>query len=161
MTILEKSIKHFEGLQKRYMTQHNGEMCQMVDCALKAMNEIRWIPVGETMPNEREKQDYVFDPNTYAIIDIKKYMGSHLVLVTVRDYELDIDFTMTDRTIDKNWVNFEADGRYEIITWRPMPEPQEEPDLNDKVCNELSKWPQWKKEAYNECFKSKHSTELK
>lgn len=38
MTILEKSIKHFEGLQKRYTTQHNGKMCQFVDCALEAMN---------------------------------------------------------------------------------------------------------------------------
>lgn len=37
MTILKKSIKHFEGLQKRYTTQHNGKMCQFVACALEAM----------------------------------------------------------------------------------------------------------------------------
>lgn len=39
MTTLEKSIKHFEGLQKRYTTQHNGKMCQFVACALEAMNK--------------------------------------------------------------------------------------------------------------------------
>ena len=39
MNILEKSIKHFEGLQKRYTTQHNGKMCQFVACALEAMNK--------------------------------------------------------------------------------------------------------------------------
>lgn len=39
MTILEKSIKHFERLQKRYTTQHNGKMCQFVACALEAMNK--------------------------------------------------------------------------------------------------------------------------
>lgn len=55
MSILEKSIKHFEGLQKRYMTQHNGKMCQFVVCALNAMNESRWIPVSERLPNEKQE----------------------------------------------------------------------------------------------------------
>jgi len=56
MNTLEKSIKHFEGLQKRYTTQHNGKMCQFVACALKAMNESRWIPESERLPSMEECQ---------------------------------------------------------------------------------------------------------
>jgi len=51
MTILEKSIKHFEGLQKRYTTQHNGEMCQMVECALDSM-KMRLIKEPEYIKKE-------------------------------------------------------------------------------------------------------------
>ena len=64
MSILEKSIKHFEGLQKRYTTQHNGKMCQFVACALKAMNESRWIPVSERLP----------DANKDVFVTFREYM---------------------------------------------------------------------------------------
>lgn len=35
---LERTIKHFESLQKRYTTQHNGKMCERVADALEALN---------------------------------------------------------------------------------------------------------------------------
>lgn len=37
--MLEKAIKHFESLQKRYTTQHNGKMCEYVAIALEAMKK--------------------------------------------------------------------------------------------------------------------------
>jgi hypothetical protein len=35
--MLEKAIKHFEALQKRYTSSHNGKMCEYVKIALDAM----------------------------------------------------------------------------------------------------------------------------
>lgn len=37
MNDLEKTIKHFESLQKRYTTEHNGRMCERVADALDAL----------------------------------------------------------------------------------------------------------------------------
>jgi len=39
MTDTEKAIKHFESLQKRYTTQHKGEQCKFVKCAIEAICE--------------------------------------------------------------------------------------------------------------------------
>lgn len=39
MTDNEKAIKHFESLQKRYTTQHNGKQCEYVKTALEAMKK--------------------------------------------------------------------------------------------------------------------------
>ena len=37
MNDINKTIKHFESLQKRYTTQHNGQMCGRVADALEAL----------------------------------------------------------------------------------------------------------------------------
>lgn len=37
MNDISKTIKHFESLQKRYTTQHNGRMCERVADALEAL----------------------------------------------------------------------------------------------------------------------------
>lgn len=39
MNEIERAIKHFEGLQKRYATQHNGKHCDLVATALDALRE--------------------------------------------------------------------------------------------------------------------------
>jgi hypothetical protein len=39
MSDTEKAIKHFETLQKRYTTQHNGTQCMFVKIAISAMKE--------------------------------------------------------------------------------------------------------------------------
>ena len=38
MNNINKTIKHFESLQKRYTTQHNGQMCERVADALEALS---------------------------------------------------------------------------------------------------------------------------
>ena len=35
--MIEKTIRHFESLQKRYTKQHNGKMCEYVATALAAL----------------------------------------------------------------------------------------------------------------------------
>ena len=35
--MLERAIKHFEALQKRYTREHNRKMCEYVKIALNAM----------------------------------------------------------------------------------------------------------------------------
>ena len=37
MNNINKTIKHFESLQKRYTTQNNGQMCERVADALEAL----------------------------------------------------------------------------------------------------------------------------
>ena len=39
MSSCEEAIKHFESLQKRYTTQHNGKQCGLVARALESMKE--------------------------------------------------------------------------------------------------------------------------
>lgn len=41
MNDLNKTIKHFESLQKRYTTQHNGKMCERVADALEALYQLK------------------------------------------------------------------------------------------------------------------------
>lgn len=38
---LTKTIKHFESLQKRYTTEHNGQMCERVADALEALYQVK------------------------------------------------------------------------------------------------------------------------
>lgn len=39
MTDVERAIKHFESLQRRYTTQHNSVQCELVKTALVALRE--------------------------------------------------------------------------------------------------------------------------
>lgn len=39
MNEIYKAIEHFERLQKRYTTQHNGKHCELVKTALAALRE--------------------------------------------------------------------------------------------------------------------------
>lgn len=39
MNEIYKAIEHFEHLQKRYTTQHNGKHCELVKTALTALRE--------------------------------------------------------------------------------------------------------------------------
>ena len=41
MNDLAKTIKHFESLQKRYTTEHNGQMCERVADALEALYQVK------------------------------------------------------------------------------------------------------------------------
>ena len=41
MNDINKTIKHFESLQKRYTTQHNGQMCERVGDALEALYHLK------------------------------------------------------------------------------------------------------------------------
>ena len=39
MNEIYKAIEHFEHLQKRYTTQHNGKHCELVKTAIAALRE--------------------------------------------------------------------------------------------------------------------------
>ena len=51
MNDLSKTIKHFESLQKRYTTQHNGKMCERVADALEALRAYALKELGEMLVN--------------------------------------------------------------------------------------------------------------
>ena len=52
---IERAIKHFEGLQKRYTTQHNGKHCDLVATALDALREQAERNKGCVWCNENNK----------------------------------------------------------------------------------------------------------
>lgn len=41
MNNINETIKHFESLQKRYTTQHKGQMCERVSDALEALYQLK------------------------------------------------------------------------------------------------------------------------
>ena len=41
MNNIDETLKHFESLQKRYATQHNGQMCERVADALEALYQVK------------------------------------------------------------------------------------------------------------------------
>ena len=49
----EEAIKHFKSLQKRYTKEHNGQMCEKVNLAIKALE--KQIP---KKPIIRKTKDY-------------------------------------------------------------------------------------------------------
>lgn len=53
MNEIYKAIEHFEHLQKRYATQHNGKYCELIETALAALRKkaerergCEWCKVG-------------------------------------------------------------------------------------------------------------------
>lgn len=89
------------------------DVAENVDVIIKALEEKqqnRWIPVSERMPEEHEH-----------------YGDSELVLVTVKDYEKDTTFVHDDNTVNGEWAYFRG-ACYEVIAWRPLPEPYKESD---------------------------------
>ena len=49
---IDKTIKHFTSLQKRYTTEHNGKACERVEDALEAL---RFYKHFETLAEEYKK----------------------------------------------------------------------------------------------------------
>lgn len=41
LELIEETIKHYQGLQKRYMKQHYGVHCKYVDLTLYALGELK------------------------------------------------------------------------------------------------------------------------
>ena len=58
MNHINKTIKHFESLQKRYTTQHNGKMCERVADALEALKHFKC---------QKDYSDKMFDKKTIDI----------------------------------------------------------------------------------------------
>lgn len=41
LEFIEETIKHYQGLQKRYTKQHNGKHCKYVALSLYALEELK------------------------------------------------------------------------------------------------------------------------
>jgi hypothetical protein len=93
--------------------------------ALKNQDKDRWIPVSECMPEEHEESRDIWDIDTMAVIDVRRYAASDMVLVTVKNYDNDTVFTCDDITVDGKWCNFNDDS-FEVIAWKPMPDSYKE-----------------------------------
>ena len=98
-------------------------LCRARNIIRKHMND-GWIPVDDRLPEEHEEGTDIYDKNTLAVMDTEYHMVSNLVNVTVYDYENEKYFVGADCTFDGEWCNFGlVTGNYEVIAWRPLPEP--------------------------------------
>ena len=67
--IREETIKHFESLQKRYTTQHNGKHCEYVKEALEALRKRtpqKPTHIHEVYPKHQWKRDKDGGIDTWA-----------------------------------------------------------------------------------------------
>lgn len=78
---MKEAIRHFESLQKRYTTQHNGKQCEYVKAALKAMRKrieqkpiIQILKAGE---DEEDKLIYWFCPECGTKLDVMLFEDRH------------------------------------------------------------------------------------
>lgn len=75
--MLKESIKHFESLQKRYTTQHNGKQCEYVKTALNAMRKQDKLKV---VPFKRTAHDFcngVCEHSHYPCDHLKIYNNEY------------------------------------------------------------------------------------
>ena len=122
---LEKILEETEQLVNMHYEDDSVKTIIM-----RNMREIRkhmndgWIPVDDRLPEEHEEGTDIYDKNTLAVMDTEYHMVSNLVNVTVYDYENEKYFVGADCTFDGEWCNFGlVTGNYEVIAWRPLPEP--------------------------------------
>ena len=132
MQELEKIVKEIEQAKREpwyrlsnYDVKHklDGAINRIADIISKHVND-GWIPVEERLPDEYEEGTDIYDKNTLAVMDTEYHMVSNLVNVTVYDTESEKYFVGDDCTFDGEWCNFGlVTGNYEVIAWRPLPEP--------------------------------------
>lgn len=132
MQELEKILEEIDQEVKEYMEidfgdEYNAGIKDMAKMAKKIIRKYMndgWISVDERMPEEHEEGTDIYDKNTLAVMDTEYHMVSNLVNVTVYDYENEKYFVGADCTFDGEWCNFGlVTGNYEVIAWRPLPEP--------------------------------------
>ena len=124
---IEKAIKllkhHVTTWKGKFPSPHFGACETAIKCMEKQLTN-GWIPVSERLPEEREEFEDIFDSDTLAVIDTKRYMVSDLVQVTVKDHEEDSVFVSDDCFVDGEWSYFgERTVRFEVLAWQPLPEP--------------------------------------
>lgn len=91
MNNIDKTIKHFESLQKRYTTQHNGQMCERVADALEALYQLKGQQNYKKIFEEVEK---TLEPTISALslisetlVDVSKsYIDADRAIIDIRKY---------------------------------------------------------------------------
>jgi len=129
--VIKKAIETLEDMKGVFDTRsHKQYSLSALDLAISALEQQLtngWIPVTERLPGEREEFEDIFDSDTLAVIDTKRYMVSDLVQVTVKDHEEDSVFVSDDCFVDGEWSYFdERTVRFEVLAWRPLPDPYKE-----------------------------------
>ena len=85
----------------------------VLDMAIEALEQTRWIPVSERLPKDAEKEDGVPNPNVLFCTSKKVFMGyySHGA---------------------KCWWTLDGYNICEVIAWMPLPTPFLEPTCEQK-----------------------------
>ena len=141
---IEKAIETLKDMKGVFDTRsHKQYSLSALDLAISALEQQLtngWIPVTERLPEEREEFEDIFDSDTLAVIDTKRYMVSDLVQVTVKDHEEDSVFVSDDCFVDGEWSYFdERTVRFEVLAWRPLPDPYKELATDNNVVTKSGK----------------------
>lgn len=84
MNDINKTIKHFESLQKRYTTQHNGQMCERVADALEALYRFKnQLENGVVVPPCKVGDTVYFIENEQVrcgeVVEIRRYKDPEVI----------------------------------------------------------------------------------
>jgi len=82
---VEEAIKHFESLQKRYTTQHNGKQCELVKTALEALYEKKEREQTENKPLTLEELIEIDGEPVWITLPFNKYTGHWAICYGLRD----------------------------------------------------------------------------
>ena len=106
----EQAIRHLEDLQRLYLGNEKFTAdIEAIGMAIKALEQTRWIPCAERLPE---------DGDTYLVTI--EYNGE-VIGVDVASY------SPVDGYIDKHWETFndwkeDDDSCYHVTAWMPLPE---------------------------------------
>ena len=93
----EEAINH----GKEQLEIFGGEHKEFIELAIKALEQTRWIPVSERLPEE---------DGLYLVTDVSKYFGAYSTYVLKRE-----------KASPSNCVKWAT-----IVAWMPLPEPYKE-----------------------------------
>ena len=106
----EQAIRHLEDLQRLYLGNEKFTAdIEAIGMAIKALEQTRWIPCAERLPE---------DDDTYLVTI--EYNGE-VIGVDAASY------SPVDGYIDKHWETFndwkeDDDSCYHVTAWMPLPE---------------------------------------
>jgi hypothetical protein len=81
--------------------------------------EREWVSVKDGFPNQTEKAESIYDPQTLTEIDVEYHAVSDLVIVCVLNDDGET-FVCDDMLVDGKWVNFPF-PEWEVTHWIKLP----------------------------------------
>lgn len=114
------------GFNKINLNDYYTSVMKIIEDIHLCDNSERWIPVSEGLPDEHKEVRDIYNVESLALVDTESFLASDLVLVTVKDNEKDELFVSDDVIVDGKWSNFGAMDTFDVIAWKPMPEPYKE-----------------------------------
>ncbi len=120
----QEAIKSLQNIVEYWAVRPTEqEAAKLAIKALEQQEKDQWIPVSGGLPDEHEEVRDIYDVESLALVDTENFLASDLVLVTVKDSEKDELFVSDDVIVNGKWSNFGAMDTFNVVAWKPMPDP--------------------------------------